>query len=224
MSDDGWTQPTFLAWSWQVTNYSTVPDPDQPAPAKALSWVRCSVEKQPGAMVRLTPVASAAEQAAYTAAAGSRPDYGPFFCELGPLPAGQYVLTVEGIDASVPLWLDGSASASVAFVPVTPAGPPEPIERIPHVLLLGQMMAHQGNFLALTRYVARFGAVVTFDPQEAAQAEHVIIVGSTQLVSKVVEQHLMEAGVRVERAQGDIAAQLDGSLGAGTPFLTDSGS
>jgi hypothetical protein len=220
MSDDVHALHTFPGWIWRVTNYSRLPDPNLPEPARALSWVRCSVEEWPGALVRLTSEVSTPEQVSVTARTGSRPDYGPFFCELGPLKAGYYTLEVEGLDAQVALWLDGSASASVTFVPVKPTLSMPPAERLPHVLLLGQIMAHQGNFLALTRYVARFGAVVTFDPQEATQAEHVILVGSTQLVSAEVERQLLRSGIRVERVQGDIAAQLDRSVANGTPFLS----
>jgi hypothetical protein len=214
MSEEVPTLTAFSAWTWRVTNYSTLPDPNQPKPARALSWVRCSVEGRPDAMVRLTSESATPEQRAFAAKAGSRPDFGPYFCELGPLEAGWYVLEVEGIDASVSLWLDGTASATVVYVPITTS-----TERLPHVLLLGQIMALQENFLALTRYVAKFGAVVTFDSQEAALAEHAILVGSVQLISEAVEQRLLEAGVRVERAQGDIAAQLDRAIQAGTPFL-----
>jgi hypothetical protein len=220
MSDDGGALPAFATWTWRVTNHAIQPDPNQPDPARALSWVRCSVEGQPDAVVHLAAEGSTVEQASLTARAGSRPDYGPFFCELGPLKAGWYRLTVEGIDASVALWLDGSASATVSLLPVNPLLSLKPAERLPHVLLLGQTMAHQGNFLALTRYVARFGAVVTFDPQEAARADHAILIGSTQLVSAEVEQQLQAAGICVERVQGDIAAQLDGAVAAGSPFLS----
>jgi hypothetical protein len=135
--------------------------------------------------------------------------------------AGEYKLSVEGLDLSVDLWLDGNASAAVAFAPADMVVPVEPSEKPPHVLLLGQLMVHRGNFLALTRYVARFGAVVTFDPEEAAQAEHVILIGGAHLVGAEVEQDLRQAGVRVERVEGDIATQLDRATEAGIPFLTN---
>jgi hypothetical protein len=163
------------AGSWRITNYAL-----QPATDGAVSWVRCSVEGRAGAVVRLTPADPGAEATVWTAEAGSRPEWGPYFCELGPV---------------------------------------KPVEMVPHVLLLGKLMTHKGNFLALTRYVARFGAVVTFEPEEAARAEHVILVGAAPLVSEEVEQQLQAAGARVERAQGDIAAVLDGAVAAGSPFL-----
>lgn len=214
--ESGVTRPT---WTWRITNYSHLPDPNRPEQDKALSWVRCSVEGQPGAVVRLMAADTVTEHDVIGAEAGTRPDYGPYFCELGPLKAGWYTLEVEGIDAAVTLWLDGAASAAVDLVPGKPSLAVAPVERLPHVLLLGQTMTHRGNFLALTRYVARFGAVVTFDPDEAAAAEHVILIGSTQLISAEIEEQLRQRGVRVERAQGDIAAQLDGAIAAGTPFL-----
>jgi hypothetical protein len=219
MRDDeraGWT---FPVWTWRVTNYSMPSDPDQPQTEKVASWVRCAVEGQPGAVVRLVARDPTPDQETLTAEAGSRPDYGPDVCELGPVKAGWYRVEVQDIDAAVDLWLDGLASAAVTFVPVRPMVPVKPADRLPHVLLLGQLMAHQGNFLALTRYVAAFGATVTFDPQEAARAEHAILIGAPQLVSAEVEQQLRMAGVRVERAQGDIAAQLDAAIEAGDPFL-----
>ena len=126
--------------------------------------------------------------------------------------AGRYTLTIEGLNVSIDLWLNGTASAAFAVRP-------EPSEKLPHVLLLGRMMGHRENFLALTRYVAHFDAVVTFDAQEAADAAHVILVGAPHLVSVEIEQELRQAGVRVERVQGDIAAHLDQAVAAGTPFL-----
>ncbi len=216
MSDE----PFSPAWKWQVTNHSMPLEPDAPEADRGVSWVRCSVEGQPGAAVHLAPAEASLDAAVLTEETGSRPDYGPFFCELGPLKAGWYRLEVEGIGIPIDLWLDGRASAAVAFAPVEPLAPPESVEKLPHVLLLGQLMGHQGNFLALTRYVAKFGAVVTFDPQEAARAGHAILIGSTALVGADVEQRLQAAGVRVERAQGDIAARLDAATNAETPFLS----
>jgi hypothetical protein len=208
------------AWTWRVTNYSMLPEQNETEPAKALSWVRCSVEGQTGTIVQLIAEDPAADQEILGAEIGSRPDYGPYFCELGPVKAGWYTLKVEGLDVALTIWLDGSASATVTLVPIDSSMPLKPVEKLPHVLLLNQLMGNKGNFLALTRYVARFGAVVTFDPDEAAQAEHVILVGSTHLVSKAVEQRLLKAGICVERVQGDIAAQLDGAIELGTPFLS----
>jgi len=202
MNEGGHNTARSPAWTWRVTNYATQVETD-----KRLSWVRCSVEGQPGATVRLAARDGGLDLAAE---AGCRPEYGPCACELGPVGAGWYRLAVEGQAAAVDLWLDGAGSASVHF---------SPADKAPHALLLGRMMAHQGNFLALTRYVARFGAVVTFDPEEAARARHVILVGAPHLVSHEVEQDLRQAGARVERVQGDIAAQLDRAVEAGTPYL-----
>jgi hypothetical protein len=202
------------AGSWRITNYAL-----QPATDGAVSWVRCSVEGRAGAVVRLTPADPGAEATVWTAEAGSRPEWGPYFCELGPVKAGHYTLGVEDLGLAVNLWLDGRGSAAVVFEPGSFGVPVKPVEMVPHVLLLGKLMTHKGNFLALTRYVARFGAVVTFEPEEAARAEHVILVGAAPLVSEEVEQQLQAAGARVERAQGDIAAVLDGAVAAGSPFL-----
>jgi len=202
------------AGSWRITNYAL-----QPATEGALSWVRCSVEGRPGAVVRLAPGDPVAEEAAWTAEAGSRPEWGPYFCELGPVKAGRYTLSVDGLGLAVDLWLDGRGSAAVVFEPGGFGAPIQPVEKVPHVLLLGQLMGHEGNFLALTRYVARFDAVVTFDPEEAARAEHIILIGAAHLVSEEIEQQLRAAGVRVERAQGDIAAVLDQAVAAGSPYL-----
>ncbi len=217
MSNDEATPEISPQWRWRIVNYAVRPESDE-----ALSWVRCSVAGQSGTTVRLTADEPASEQPALTAITGSRPAYGPHFCELGPVSAGDYTLTFEGLDLSVALWLDGRNSASVILEPTgltTPVAPIGPADRVPHVLLLGQLMSHRGSFLALIRYVAHFGAAVTFDPEEAAGAEHAILVGAEHLVSGAVEDRLRQAGVRVERAQGDIAAQLDGAIAADTPFL-----
>lgn len=197
--------------TWRVTNYATRSDTGQ-----ALSWVRCSVRGQKGATVRLRSQDGAVT---LSAEVGSRPEYGPYFCELGPVAAGRYTVAVAGLDVALNLWLDGTAPATVELAPAERTVG-LPATKIAHAVLLGRMMAHRGNFLALTRYVAHFDAVVTFEQDEAAQAEHVILIGAPRLVSRQVEEQLRQAGVRVERAQGDIAAQLDRAVGAGVPFLS----
>jgi hypothetical protein len=206
------------AWTWRITNYSA-----QVGTGKAISWVRCSVEGHPGVKVWLTadllPDDAGTAPLTLSAQTGSRPDYGPYFCEIGPVKAGHYTLTVEILDVLAPLWLDGTASATVIFAPVATLRSPGAGSSLPPVLLLGQLMASQANFLALTRYVAHFGAVVTFDPDEAVLAKHVILIGSPQLVSEEIEKRLKQAGVRVERAQGTIAELLDRTVAADSPFL-----
>jgi hypothetical protein len=190
-------------WTWQVSSPGTLVETDE-----SLSWVRCSVEGHAGALVRLT---SRDGQTDLLAEAGASPAYGPCYCELGPVGAGWYTLSVEGLGLAMDLWLDGSAPATVSFTSV---------QKVPHMLLLGRLMANQGNFLALTRYVACFGAVVAFDPKEAEGAKHVILIGAPHLVSKDIEQQVRMGGARVERAEGDIGAQLDRAVESGNPYLS----
>ena len=210
--------PGDSIWTWRITNYSAQVDTGQ-----SISWVRCSVEGQAGVNVWLTadllPGDAGTDPLTLSGETGSRPDYGPYFCEIGPLKAGHYTLTVEILDLLVPLWLDGAASATVIFAPVETSRSSGTASSLSRVLLLGRLMTSQANFLALTRYVARFGAVVTFDPEQAALAEHVILIGSPQLVGDEIEQRLEQAGIRVERAQGTIAALLDQAVAADNPFL-----
>ena len=205
-------------WAWRITNYSAQVDMGE-----AISWVRCSVEGQVGVKVWLTanfpPDDAGDAPLTLSGETGSRPDYGPYFCEIGPVKAGNYTLTVETLDLLVPLWLDGTASATVVFAPVETLRSSGTASKLPPVLLLGQLMTSRANFLALTRYVAHFDAVVTFDPDQAALAEHVILIGSPQLVSEEIEQRLKQAGLCVERAQGTIAALLDQAVAADNPFL-----
>lgn len=215
MSDDTATERAPAAWTWRVVNYAGPVDT-----GKAVSWVRCAVEGQTDVEVVLAAELPPGDAPfSLTAQTGSRPDYGPYACELGPVKAGNYTLAVAGVGAPMRLWLDGSQAAAASLVPAR--GPVEGELPYSHVLLLGQLMTNQANFLALTRYVACFGAVVTFDPQQAMLAEHVIVVGSPQLVSEAVEDRVRAAGVHVERAQGNIAGLLDRAVAEGSPLIGD---
>ena len=109
MDGGGHSQGVAHGWMWRITNYA-----DQRDTGRALSWVHCSVEGRYGASVSLSSKDGCTN---LKAVVGSSPHYGPFFCELGPVRAGLYVLKVEGLDVALDLWLDGSANASVIFTP-----------------------------------------------------------------------------------------------------------
>lgn len=69
---------------------------------------------------------------------------------------------------------------------------------------------------ALLAYQPTFG----FDPQEAAFAQSVVIVGETQDIPQATEDALIAAGCHVERIQGDaqqVAAGLERVLNPGGP-------
>lgn len=75
------------------------------------SLVIVSVVDQPAQPVRLyTPYWSGA-----TNRTGTKPEYGPFACEFGPLQAGTYTVEPEGLGIRRDVWVDGSGRAQLEF-------------------------------------------------------------------------------------------------------------
>jgi hypothetical protein len=75
---------------------------------------------------------------------------------------------------------------------------------------------------AAFNYVKRFLPTCGFDPQEAAAAQYVTIIGNPQGVDEAVEADLRASGCRVERISGpdreEIKRTLDGLAQAGKRF------
>jgi hypothetical protein len=135
------------------------------------------------------------------------------------VPAGVYVLAIEGTGVfSSPLTVDGAQPAVVDLE----APPPLGDKALARYILFGAPgsartavhLAQSRNLLAM--YLPTFG----FNPDEAAAAQSVIIVGGLADVGQEVEDRLAAAGCRVERIQGDaqqVAAGLERVLNPGGP-------
>ena len=134
--------------------------------------------------------------------------------------AGEYVLVVEGTGVySNPVTVDGTQAIVVDLEvpPPLPAG--KVMERI---LVFGPPGSPRTAVYlsqarqALLTYLPTLG----FDAEEAAHAQHVVIVGELQDVSQETEDALVAAGSQVERVQGDaeqVAAGLERILNLGEP-------
>ena len=70
------------------------------------------------------------------------------------------------------------------------------------------MLGDREGFLAALRYAARFGPVVGSDVEEARQAAHVTILGSSKAVSLDDERSLRASGCQVQRIEESFAAEL----------------
>jgi len=82
--------------------------------------------------------------------------------------------------------------------------------------------ASERYWQAAFNYVERFLPTCGFDPQEAASAQYVTIIGDSQAVDEAVEADLRASGCRVERISGldgeEIKRILDGLAHAGKRF------
>ncbi len=93
-----------------------------------------------------------------------------------------------------------------------------------HYLLFprGEWGVSERHWRAAFNYVKRFLPTCGFDPQEAASAQYVTIIGNSQGVDEAVEADLRASGCRVERISGldgeEIKRILDGLAQAGKRF------
>ncbi len=107
--------------------------------------------------------------------------------------------------------------------------PAPPLQKLPtgerkgiyHYLLFPRRVSER-YWQAAFNYVKRFLPTCGFDPQEAASAHYVTIMGNSQGVDEAVEADLRASGCRVERISGldeeEIKRVLDGLAQAGKRF------
>jgi len=132
------------------------------------------------------------------------------FAGLG---AGIYRVEVAGTGvAQDGIVLDGENQLTIDFV-LAPA--PKTLD---HYLLVGNLARTQDDFLAVLQYVKRFQPPLGNDPNEARTAQHVTILGATNMISAAVEEGLREAGCQVQRIEGDYAGGLGKLLAAGRAY------
>lgn len=134
--------------------------------------------------------------------------------------AGEYVLVVEGTGVySNPVTVDGVQAVTVDLAVPPPLPEGKVLAR--YVLFGASASPRTAVYLSMARpslltWLPTFG----FDPQEAALAQSVVIVGELQDVSQEAQDSLAAAGSQVERVQGDaqhVAAGLERILNPGGP-------
>ena len=119
------------------------------------------------------------------------------------LPPGEYTLRIEGTSVVC----EGVRLGEGETVEVSLEVPPP--KTLEHYLLIGRVLGDREGFLAAMRYAARFGPVVGSDVEEARQAAHVTILGSSRAISLEDEQGLRASGCEVRRIEEDFAAELE---------------
>lgn len=99
--------PTSPAWRVSVPTNITIP-------GNWFAVIRVSVDGLLRHPVHLTMVTTGNPYRA-TCLTGSKPEYGPYFCEFAPLIPGQYQLTADGVDVSTTLEVGRGGVAVVLF-------------------------------------------------------------------------------------------------------------
>ena len=79
--------------------------------------IRVSVEGKAGLPVRITVITSEPRPWSTTCLTGTKPEYGPYFCEFSPLIPGRYQIAPIGLDASITVIVGRGAVAVVVFEP-----------------------------------------------------------------------------------------------------------
>jgi hypothetical protein len=209
---------TMPEWTWQITQTES----DQ-----GFSIVRCSVEGRSNLPVRVwNPTWAGIERRT-----GSKPEYGPFYCELAPLGPGRYYLQVEGISPYIELALESHSITWIEFVRVAtrePAAAPAPpiISRdkgLHRYLLVARPFANKEDLMAALRFMRVHQPACGFSIEEARWAEEVIIVGADGLRVTERDQALLnESGCRIRRIDENIADTLNQLADMGEPFFEQS--
>jgi hypothetical protein len=84
-------------------------------PGNWFAVIRVSVDGLLRHPVHLTMVTAGSNPYRATCLTGSKPEYGPYFCEFAPLIPGQYQLTADGVDVSTTLAVGRGGVAVVIF-------------------------------------------------------------------------------------------------------------
>ena len=137
------------------------------------------------------------------------------------LPAGTYSLEVAGTDLRVSdVEVDGQQVITLRLVL-------EEKEKKPifHYVLFGPPDKPEVlvDFVLASDYILHFAPTVGFNLEEAANAEHVTIIGDVKRVSLEDESYLESKGCKVQRIQGDayqVKRTLEQLVEADTPFLS----
>ncbi len=102
--------PTPPAASWHVRVPSNIT-----LPGNWFAVIRVSVEGLLRQPVRLTIVTTDANPYSTTCLTGSKPEYGPYYCEFAPLIPGRYTIAPEGLDVSTTIDVGRGGVAVVIF-------------------------------------------------------------------------------------------------------------
>lgn len=106
--------PTTSAATPQPAWHVRVPT-NTAIPGNWFAVIRVSVEGELRFPVRITILVNGSPQWSTTCLTGSKPEYGPYFCEFAPLVPGQYLLAPEGLDVETTVEVGRGGVAVVIF-------------------------------------------------------------------------------------------------------------
>ncbi len=88
---------------------------NQPVSSNWFSVIRVSVQNQLNLPVRITLLTPQGPTWSATCRTGSKPEFGPTFCEFAPIVPGTYLLAPQGVDTTATVTVAGGAVAVVLF-------------------------------------------------------------------------------------------------------------
>jgi hypothetical protein len=84
-------------------------------PGNWFAVIRVSVEERVGMPVRITIVSDKKDPWSVTCLSGSKPEYGPYFCEFSPLVPAEYIISLDQFDISATVKMGRGGVAVVIF-------------------------------------------------------------------------------------------------------------
>lgn len=118
--------PTFTPTPLPSPTFSPTPTPgwhvripsNVTVPGNWFAIIRVSVEGRVGMPVRITIITDDTEEEepwSTTCLTGTKPEYGPYFCEFSPLIPAQYIISLEAFDIATTVEVGRSGVAVVIF-------------------------------------------------------------------------------------------------------------
>lgn len=188
--------------------------------------IRCSVKGRKGVKIRVWADGWSGE----TVESGSKPEYGPYACELSPLGSGRYYLSAEelGIDRII-VNLDGVHVVWVTFAPAqaepekeekledeeksTPVSPVHGPAKEELYLFLAEVPIQKSDLLMLMNYISKFSPKVGDSVEEAGKSEKVVVISGS--VDDALRQILEGEGAKVCFASPPFSDNLEKALSSG---------
>ena len=84
-------------------------------PGNWFAVIRVSVEEQVGMPVRITIVSDEEDPWSVTCLTGTKPEYGPYFCEFSPLIPAEYIISLDEFDIATTVKMARGGVAVVIF-------------------------------------------------------------------------------------------------------------
>ncbi len=166
--------PTPDAWTWRIEDLGTSP---------GFGIIRVRMPGAEGRAIRLW----ADGWQGMVRHIGDKPEYGPDVCEFAPLGKGRYYLQPQGLDLKAEIELPGAHELWVIFTPPgekepsSPQAPrPQPPTAPPLYILVRSLPIDLPGLIHLMRFAIHAHAPIGEDLHEALQAQHIILLASSE--------------------------------------------